>query len=216
MRQPIDLPSPPRPDPIHDPIALAVAAEVVERGDEASVLGLLAREGVTEQEFTARFASLEDCAVDAYERFIADFERRIGTAFNAGTDWRISLRAAAYEAADWMTENPQLVPFGMTGVLGMKSEIARVRREELFVFCGNMIDLGRNEPGAEVGEDKAAAMFAIGSILQLLTHRLQQKDDIDPHRIVPELMYTVVRTYLGEEIAREELTLPAPDPRDRA
>jgi hypothetical protein len=207
MRQPIDLPPAPDPDPHQDPLALAVVAEVADRGEGADVTGLLARAGVESDEFAARFATLEDCAVDSYERYIADVERRVGVAFNSRPDWRSSLREAAYEMADFMDENPKLVRFGMTGVLGMKSEIARVRREEVIVFFGELIDLGRYEPGAEVGEDKAAAMFAIGSIVQLLTHRLQGGGRIEPHAIVPEMMFRVVRTYLGEDVARAELSL---------
>jgi AcrR family transcriptional regulator len=210
MKQPVDLPPAPERDPDQDPVALAVVAEVAERGQDASVAGLLARAEVSPEEFAARFASVEDCAVDAYERFIAVFERRVGGAFNAQPDWRSSLRAAAYETADWIVENPQLVEFGNTGVLQMKSEIARIRREEVFFFCGALIDLGRTEPGADVPDDMSAAMFAIGAIVQLLTRRLQGDSPIEPHATVPEMLYTVVRTYLGEEAARQELTLPRP------
>lgn len=201
----------PDPDPREDPIARAVIAAVAERGAEASVEEVLARSGVSGDEFSQRYASLEDCALDAYERQIAIFKRRIGTAFNAQPDWRSSLRAAAYETADWMEEDMQLISFGMTGVLGMNSELARVRREEIFAFCAQLVDRGRTEPGSKVGDDDgAAAMFAIGSIIQLLTHRLQEGGPVDPRGIVPEMMYTVVRAYLGEEVAREELSLPRP------
>jgi hypothetical protein len=51
-------------------------------------------------------------------------------------------------------------------------------------------------------------MFAIGSIVQLLTYRLQSGGPVEPAAIVPEMMYAVVRAYKGEEEAREELTLP--------
>jgi AcrR family transcriptional regulator len=209
LTRPVDLPPPPDPDPFLDPLAAAVVAEVVERGERASIAGVAARAGVSEREFRDRFASVEDCAVDAFERHIKAFERRAGAAFNARPDWRSALRAAAYETADFMEENPALLRFGITGVLAMKSEMARVRREEAFVFCSNLIDRGREEPGAEV-DDRDAAMFAIGSIVQLLTHRLQEDGPVEPHAIVPEMMYTVVRTYLGDEAARAELTLPRP------
>jgi hypothetical protein len=210
MKQPVDLPPAPERDPYQDPLSLAVVAEVVERGEGASVEGLLARAEVSPNEFAGRFTTVEDCAADAYERFIAVFERRVGGAFNAQPDWRSSLRAAAYEAADWIDENPQLVEFGNVGVLQMKNEIARIRREEVFLFCGGLIDLGRTEPGAEVADDMSAAMFAIGAIVQLLTRRLQGNAPLEPHTTVREMLYTVVRTYLGEEAAREELSLPRP------
>jgi hypothetical protein len=46
--------------------------------------------------------------------------------------------------------------------------------------------------------------------VQLLTHRLQAGVDFDAHEIVPEIMCGVVRVYLGDEAAEEELTLPRP------
>jgi len=154
--------------------------------------------------------------LDCYERLIASYERRIGVAFNAHMDWRSSLRAAAYETADWMEENPQVVSFGMTGVLQMKSELARVRREEVFVFCAQMIDLGSTEPNSQAKNDGSTSTYAIGSIIQLLTHRLQGGAPIKPHEIVPEMMYSIVRAYLGDEAAEEELNLPRPTPSSRS
>jgi hypothetical protein len=207
IKQPIALPPPPDPDPYQDPVALAVVAEVVERGDLASVSGILSREGVSPEDFARRFTTLEDCAVDAFERFIATFERRVVAAFNAQPDWRSSLRAAAYEVADFIEEDRVLTQFGLTGVLGMKSEMARVRREEVLIFGADLIDLGRNEPGADVGGDEAAATFAIGTIIQVLTHRTTADGPIEPHAIVPEILHGIVKSYLGEEAAREELAL---------
>lgn len=203
----VELPPVPDPDPYRDPLALAVVQEVFERGRQASAGGLIARSGVSASEFNQRYGTLEGCALDAYERFIASYERRIGGAFNAEKSWRDSLRAAAYATADWMEENPTLVGFGMTGVLQMNSELCRVRREEVFVFCADLIDRGRTEP-SDIEADEAAAMFAIGSIIQLLTFRLQSGVPIEPHAIVPEMMYSVVRAYQGEDVAREELALP--------
>jgi hypothetical protein len=210
MRLPINLPPPPDRDPYSDPLILALIAEVAEHGQKASVDNVLARAGVSQEEFAGRYDSLEDFAVESYQLFIVSLERRIGIAFNSQDEWRDSLRAAAYEMADFMEEDPKLVRLGMIEVLRMKSEIARVRREELFSFFSELIDRGRDEPGAQVGDGKVAAMFAIGSIMQLLTHRLQEGAAIEPHATVPEMMYAVVRTYLGEEIAREELTLRRP------
>ena len=210
MRRPIELPPAPDVDPYQDPLALAVVKEVFERGKDASEAGVIARAGVSKAAFLERYASLEDCAADAYKRFIADYERQIGRAFNAHPDWRTSLRAAAYVTADWMDKNPVLVSFGMTGVLQMKSERARLLREEVFVFCAGLIDLGRTEPGSQATADGSAATYAVGSIVQLLTHRLQAGEIFDPHEIVPEMMYSIVRIYLVDEAADEELVLPRP------
>ncbi len=211
MDAPVELPPVPDPDPYRDALSLAVVQEVFERGEQASAAGVIARAGVPARDFHDRYVTLEDCALDSYERLIAAFKRRVGGAFNSRSSWRDSLRASAYETADFMEESWALINFGITGVLQMHSELCRVRREEVFVFCGGLIDLGRTEP-SEIEPDESAAMFAIGSIIQLLTYRLQSSGPVEPHAIVPEMMYAVVRAYKGEEVAREELELTRSTP----
>jgi AcrR family transcriptional regulator len=208
---PVRLPAPPERDPFTDPIAIATVDEVVERGyAAASVAGVLARPGVERDEFERCFVDLEDCALRTYEAFIADFERRVGSAYNGGDGWLAALRAAAYETADWMAANPKLVRFGTTEVLEMRSEMARVRREEVFLYCAALIDGGRAEAADPAAIPPSAPIVAVGSILQLLTHRVQKGADIDAHAMVPEMMYAAVRPYVGEEVARVELTVPRP------
>ncbi len=209
--RPIALPPPLTRDPFADPLALAIVDEVAERGYAAvTVSAVIERAGVDREEFDRRFADLEDAALQTFEAFIVDFERRVGLAFNAGTEWRSALRAAAYEVADWMAASPNLVRFGTVKVLEMRSEMARVRREEASIFCAKMVDAGRFEAPDPAAVPESAAIVAIGSILQMITYRLQKGVVIDAHATVREMLYAAVRPYLGEEIAREELTLPRP------
>jgi hypothetical protein len=207
---PIELPPAPDPDPFSDPLARALVAEVDERGGEASLPGVLDRSGATAAEFHRRFPDFDACLVDTYERFIASFERAVATAFNRHEEWRTALRAAAYAATDWMEASPDLMEFGAVGVLTTRNEMARVRREQVATFCGELIERGRAAAPNPGHVPEAAALIAVGSILHLLTKRIQEDDEIDLAAMVPELMYGIVRTYLGEEEAREELTLPRP------
>lgn len=210
---PIELPPPPDPDPYGDPLAFAVIAELVEKGyDEAAIDGVVRRAGVPREEFDRRFDSLEHCALDSFERLIADFELRVGTAFNGQPDWPSALRAAAYATADWMDENPLVVAFGMVEVLKMPGEMGRVRREETFEFCARMIDRGRWASGDPDGHPDSAATFAIGAITQLLTHRLQEEAEVEPRDVIPEMMNRVVGIYLGAEAAEAEWTAEPPAP----
>jgi AcrR family transcriptional regulator len=209
--KPIELPAMPDPDPFSDPISVALVDEAFDWGyPSLEVEDVARRAGVSVEEFHRRFADLDHCALDTYERLIAAFERRVGTAFNREPDWRRGLRAAAFETAAWLEEHPGSVKFGTTEVLQMRNEMARVRREEVFGFCAEMIDRGREvspEPGAV---PEGASMVAIGSILQFLTRRLQEGAEIRFPEAARESLYGVVRTYLGEDAAREELSLPLP------
>ncbi len=190
---------------------MALIEEVAERGYAAvTSADVAARAGISMTAFRRCYLDLEDCALRVLEDFIADYKWRIGTAYNRHSEWRDALRAAAYAAADWMIELPSLVRFGTVEVLEMKSEMARVRREEVFLYCTAMIDGGRAVAPDPAAVPPSAAVVAIGSITQLLTHRVQKGEAIRPRETVPEMMYAAVRPYLGEAVAREELTIPAP------
>lgn len=208
--EPMPVPPAPDPDPLTDPLSRAVVAAAVERGyPSVGLADVLARAGVGSDEFRRRYADVDDCACDTAARLIDAFKRRAGTAFNAWEDWRSALRAAAYAAADWMEEHPGTVTFGVTEVLRIGDEMARVRREEVFLWCAGMIERGRDAaPPGTVPE--GASMMAIGSVLQLLTSRLQEGVEVNPHDAVRESLFGVMRIYLGEDAAREELILPRP------
>lgn len=208
---PIELPPPPEPHPSEDPIARAVIAEIAEKGYEKTSLDeVAARAAVSRAEIESRLGSLEECALEVFERFIADFERRVGGAFNREPDWPSALRAAAYATADWMDDNPQVVSFGMVDVLKMPGEMGRVRREETFAFCARMIDSGRSASSNPEAVPETASTFAIGAITQLLTHRLQEEADVEPRAVIPEMMSRVVGIYLGPEAAEAELSIGPP------
>jgi len=213
---PIELPPPPDPRPQDDPIACAVIAEIVEKGYEGtSIEEVVLRAGASREDFDRRFESLEHCALDSFERVIADYERQVGGAFNREADWPAALRAAAYATTDWMEENPAMTSFGLVDALKLPGEMVRVRREETFEFCSQMIDRGREvAPHPEAIPDSAPT-FAIGAVTQLLTHRLQEEADVDPPAVVPEMLVRVVDIYLGEEAAQLEWTAERPPRVDR-
>jgi AcrR family transcriptional regulator len=204
------------PDPFADPIAVALVEVIAARGYEAAdVDSVTRRAGVDAAEFYSRFADKEDCVQRTYEAFIEDFLWHVQGAYDAGLDWRSALRGAAYAAADWMNEHPRAARFGGVDVLYARSEMVRVRREEVFRYCAGLIDEGRAEAADPSAVPEAAPIMAIGAIAQTLTGRMQKGEDLETERMVPVMMYQAVKPYLGEEAAREELRMarPAPPPR---
>lgn len=190
---------------------MALVDVVAERGYEAATLDeILGRAGVTRAEFFRRFGDKEDCVRDCFEAFTEDWHFRIDSAYCAFADWRTSLRAAAYEVADWMAENPNLIRFGMVEVLKAENEMIRVIREDAVRYGAGLVDRGREEAADPAKIPEAAAVMAVGSMVQLLTHRLQTGVAVDPAEMVPQMMYMATRPYVGEELAKQELTLPRP------
>jgi AcrR family transcriptional regulator len=201
----------PRPDPFADPVATALVEIVTERGYEATdVASVIRRAGVTMAEFHRRFADKEDCVQQVYEAFIDDFLEQIRGAFEAESVWPASLRAAAYSTMDWMDAHPDTARFGMVDVLAARNEMIRVRREEIFVYCAGLIDAGREVAPDPAAVPEAAAVMAVGAVVQIVTRRMQSGVGLEFGRLVPELMYAAVLPYLGEEAARAELGAPRP------
>jgi AcrR family transcriptional regulator len=204
-------PHPPLDDPWADPLAVALLDLSAEIGlTRVTVAGLCERAGVEVVSFGCRFTGREDCARHFLADFILDFEARIGGVYDRHTDWRTALRATAYECADWAEEHPGLLRFGAIGLLEAHDEMMRVQREEAFRFCAGLIDGGRAAAPDPAAIPDSAPVVGIGAIMTLIGHRLQKGEPLHAHATVPEMMYMVVRPYLGETVAREELELPRP------
>jgi AcrR family transcriptional regulator len=190
---------------------LAIVEVVDEVGYEAATVEqIVERAGVTRTEFLRRFKDKEDCAQRSFEAFADDYRLRIFSAYSAFPDWRTGLRAAAYEVADWMDDHPDVVRFGAVEILKAENEMIRVRREEAISYGAELIDQGRMEATGPARVPDAAALMALGSIVQLLIHKIQTGVAFDPIEMVPQMMYLATRPYVGEEVAGEELALPRP------
>jgi AcrR family transcriptional regulator len=192
------------------PLSAAVIEVVAERGyQEASIEEIVARADVAPEEFDRLFAGKADAVLQVFEAYIDNFKRRAGGAYDSAGRWPDSLRAAAHELLAWIEDHPHAYRFGMVEVLSA-GEMARVRREELFTWCAGLIDAGREVAPDPDAVPEAAALAAIGAVVETLTFHAAGRVDASLTELGPELMYWAVRPYLGDEVARAELTRPPP------
>lgn len=192
------------------PLGCTVVTVINERGYElASVAEFLGRSGTSREEFDRHFTDKADVTLRVMEAFIGEFKERVKAAYESEPGWPDNLRAAGYEAARWLTENPKTTRFGMV-TSADAGDMPRARREEIFRWCGSLIDEGRAvapDPGAV---PPAAPLIAIGAVAETLRRQQEGVESADTVAIVPHMMYAAVRPYLGEEAARRELTVPPP------
>ena len=194
---------------LRHPLAVALVEVIGSRGYRAaSVEQVAAHAGVAVAEFERLFAGKEDATLRVFAALIADFERRVGDAFDRRPSWPASLREAAYEAARWLGDHPAAARFGASLLEG--PEMALVMREEALRWCESLIDAGRMAALDPAALPAGAATIAIGGIAEILTRRVREGAAADPGQWVPQLMYGAVRPYLGEEAARAELEIPPP------
>jgi hypothetical protein len=198
-------------DGSREALAAAIVDLLPEVGAAKLEVGVLcARARVPEEVFRRNFASLEDCWLWTFEFHARRFDRRVLGAFNSEDSWRAGLRAAGYEAARFMDEEPAILRFGVGAMLaaGERAQLLREAQQQRMV---DLLDAGRWGVDG-VGEgSRAKAEASFGAIYQTVVGELTRggprRSAVD---YVPELMFVAVRPFLGREAALEELRTPMP------
>jgi AcrR family transcriptional regulator len=196
--------------PERDLICGAMIDVVNERGYEgATARAATERAGVGPGAFDRHFGSVEDCILQAYWNHTDAFTERVEAAFDAEESWRDSLRAAAYEAARFIRDNPRIVRFG-TVQMFQAGPMAQAQRETHLQRMVEMIDAGRQELDDPDSLGRGVAEGIFGSIYSHLVKEMQAgRGTRAAEDYVPGLMYIAVRPYLGHEVAQEELNIRA-------
>lgn len=192
------------------PIARAVLVTVRERGYAgARVEEFLERSGMTRGDFDRRFSGKEEVVLVVLDAHLAHFEDRVGRAYDAVEGWPDNLRAAAYETARYILENPELTWFMVSGA-SEADQAVRARRDRLFAWAAGLFDAGRGLAEDPASVPAAAPLVAIGTLVEALRRRQSEPLEVGVARNLPWLMYAAVKPYLGEEAARAELSIELP------
>jgi hypothetical protein len=196
-----------------EPLRQAALELIAERRDYDAIdlAELLARGGVEAPWFEERFADRDDCLLWAATRELRAFTERMWEVYDAHRGWREGLRAVAYEMADVMDSDARFAVV-TTVTMTYGGEHGTLERDAAMHTMIDMVDLGRQEmadPG-EVG--RAPAEATVGAIFFAMRAVASGGERIAPEQAVPQFMYLAVRPYLGDEAAREELSLARPDP----
>ncbi len=193
-----------------DPIASAVVETIRARGyPQASIEEFVSRAGISRPEFEARFADKEEVTELIIEAHLECLVERVDGAFEKAPSWPGSLRAAAYETARYLGENPAMTWFMLVGVLEA-GDMARARRDQIFGWAAGLIDAGRTAAPDPRAVPRSAPLMAVGAIVETLRRHHAEGVEIDVAESLPWLMCAAVRPYLGDEAARAELEIAVP------
>jgi len=185
---------------------------VVDRGyAETTIEAIVDRAGVGRADFDRHFDGKDDCCLRIYEAQLADIDQLVVGAYLRHEAWRDRLRAAAYAAAGYVSDNPREVLFGEIQ-LRPGAEMVQARRDAYLQRLVDLVDAGRAELEAPDSLSRGVAEYVLGAVYTLMLKRLREGGGTDAARsLVPELMYIAVRPYVGHEAAEEELRI-APFP----
>jgi hypothetical protein len=159
-------------------------------------------------DFSARFATLEDCFCDAYGVERARIMAALDRACVGLQSWRERLRATAYAAVDVLAEDQRVTHFVVNEVR-LAGERPRLMLEEAVHSLFDLLDEGRGErPDPEAISRNTAE--ALGGSFFAQIHTAAGRGEQIRAEIVPQMLYAALLPYLGPEPAAEELRIPAP------
>jgi len=191
-------------------IVAAMVELVAEQGYKATTIKqLLRRAGVSRADFRRSFAGKQACFLEAYDEMSERFVALVFAAFESEKEWRDGLRVAAYAAGRWIGEHPHEARYVVIEMVSA-GEFAQTRRDETLRGFVDLIDAGRRQLDRPDSVSRAMAEGAVGGILGMLARQLRRGVPARPEDFVPDLMFVAVRPYLGNEAAREELSIPPP------
>jgi AcrR family transcriptional regulator len=181
---------------------IEVVAKLGYRGTPLEVV--LARTGVSEETFRRHFGDEDECFQAAWEFVNERYMPSALAAYEGATGWREQIRAVAHAILRYLTRHPDhaRILFVEGPTPGDPARTPLDPKIETFIA---LIDLGRQEMDDPDSLTRATAEGLAGAVNQRIALCLQQGADDELPRLLPELMYLVVRPYLGNAVAVEEL-----------
>jgi AcrR family transcriptional regulator len=175
-----------------------------------TVDALLERSGLCREAFERHYADAEDCLIDVYRVAFEQLYERGRDAVECQSGWRNQLRAFSVATIDFLREDRLRARFLIVEV-GPGGERLRVAREADLAKLCELIEPEPEETGAASGPLKPTDSLVGGVFMHL--YRTIQRDRLDSaYDGIPEMLYSFVLPYLGEQAALEELHRPVPTP----
>jgi len=184
----------------------AFIALVAERGyGDTSVAAVVERAGIDEAAFERHFSAREDSFVAAWEHLTLLYMQTVFAAYETKDTWREQMRAAGLALIGYLAEHPDRARVLAEMPPGPRAWAVLNRNIETFV---EIIDLGRQEMDDPDSLTRATAEGLAGAVHEQLISHVSRGEPEALATLVGPVMYMVVRPYLGDEVALEELQRP--------
>jgi AcrR family transcriptional regulator len=170
-----------------------------------SVDEVVAEANVSAEAFAAQFQSKEECFVEAVNQLDAEVTQRVFSAFNAESDWREQLRAAADAALGWLEDEPEHARVGFTLELVKAPERAIAHRDRTIEILVGLIDAGRQELADPESVPRSVAESLAEAIMGTVTLRMARGES-EFRPLVPQFLCMATMPYVGRQEALKELS----------
>ena len=172
---------------------------------KASLEAILDRANLDPEEFNRYFADKEEAFIAAWYFITERSFGRSRAAFEAESSWRDRIRAVAGAVFGYLKDHPDHAR--ILYVEGLRAgDVGVALLERSVDFYTELIDGGRQELDDPDSLTRATAEGLAGAVYEQVSIHIARGATEDLPELVPQMMFMVVRPYLGYEAAMEELT----------
>jgi AcrR family transcriptional regulator len=164
---------------------------------------VIAHSGLEPAAFDQYYEDFEACVLDTYEAAAKEMLRQVKAA-TAGGSWLKQMRALGVTMTEFLREDDRRARFIVVEVVSAGDRIRVARERDLAEIC-ELIDRGRYELDNPESIGPDTAMAVAGAIFLRIYQGMVAGQLERAELILPEMMYTLVLPYLGEEAALAEL-----------
>jgi AcrR family transcriptional regulator len=170
--------------------------------EDTSIAAVTERAGADEAAFHRHFSDREDCFVAAWEQLTELYMGAVLAAYQSEDSWREQMRAVGFALIGYLVEHPEHARILTASAPGPRAWAILDRNIQAFA---EMIDLGRQEMADPESLTRATAEGLAGAVHEQLIQYVSRGEPEVMQTMVGPVMYMVVRPYLGDEVALEEL-----------
>lgn len=171
---------------------------------ETSVRSILEHSGGHRAQFYQHFESKEDCFEQAYAVWIERLGVSLLEAAVGASGWRAGVRAALIRLFGFIAERP-LIARSLFVEVQVAGGTTLAKHEEAIDRLAEALDSVRAELEPSEAPPEATGVFVVGGIEACVCDVLAAGDPSRIWNALPELMHLAVGSYLGKEVADEEL-----------
>ncbi|HYH53622.1 MAG TPA: hypothetical protein VD761_05780 [Solirubrobacterales bacterium] len=184
-----------------------------ERGFAAVTEEALRERAQVDGEFFEReYGDLATCFLHGFEAELQRFHDRLDPIRNGAGPWRERVWLTGYELLRLFEEDRKATHFLVVEVRTASEQALLLFGAEINAMV-DLIDEGREVATQPEELTRATAEAITGGFFNHLYALFSQGELPPEEEIIPQLMYTAVLPYLGEEAAARELSAPPPPPR---
>jgi AcrR family transcriptional regulator len=174
-----------------------------------TVAQIIRRAGVSRKTFYDIFSDREDCLLALLEDTIADAAIVATRAYRGARHWRAGIRSALGGLLVLMDREPALARLWLVDALEGGDPVLQ-RRAQAVARLASLIGEGRSATSSAGEPPDAVAEGVVGGVLEVLHGRLLRSSEAPLTELLGPLMYMIVLPYLGERVARGELSKAGP------